>query len=488
MRIFCFGDSSRYVGRGFKHWVLSRCGSIFLISLLPICSAYGQSGPLSVDILSEARRGSGALTECPDFSPYYQKSNAFKSGSAGVVELWASLAAELMALMPICLTSSEYFALLGAAQLNSFQNPRAIESLERALLLQPENGAAKIDYAQALYNSGQLFPALEINETLLGGEALPAGLLEGLEVRDRLWRSDTRENSFYMDIAAGYDSNLNGAPDLREVNLTLSGEEVALSLNRAFQSTSGPYSNLRVANRLRMLAPDAQHSWSNEVRARQSADQDSDLLRFDSRYSFLKSARARRWQIDGSLTHLLFGGSSLFSAANLSGRYQFNSGGACSPAAELAAQRQYFREQRTLNGVEGRLGGRLQCELAHPSGVFSNLSFEFGLLRNFALQPARPGGNREGWQASAQWQSGNLVAQVSQTQLDDRLGYSPVLANGAKRRIKREQLLLQYRRPLQISDTNVTWFVSFFHQNQESNISFFAARDTSIETGLSFVF
>ena len=487
MRIFCFSDLSRCVEQGLKHWVLSRFRFVFPIILLPI-AVQGQSDPALDYFPLQARPVSDMVSQCPDFSLYYERSNAFEGGSEVVAELWAALAAELMTLMPICLTSSEYFALVGAAQLNSFQNPRAIESLERALLLQPGNGAAKIDYSQALYNSGQLFPALEINDALLDGEALPAFLLEGLEDRGRLWRADTKENLFYIDLAAGYDTNLNGAPDLREVNLTLSGEEVALSLNEAFQSTSGRFSNLRAANRLRVLAPDSQHNWSNEVRARNSADQSSDLLRFDSRYSFLKSARARSWQIDGSLTHLLFGGSSLFSAANLSGRYQFNLRRACSPSIELAGQRQYFREQLVLNGVEGRIAGRLQCELAHSSGNFSNLNFEFGVLRNFALQTARPGGNRAGWQASAQWQRGNFLAQASQTQLDDRVGYSPVLADGARRWVKRDQLVLQYRQPLRISNTSATWFVSFFHQNQESNISFFSARDTSLEIGLSYVF
>ena len=77
---------------------------------------------------------------------------------------WTQLAATLAGIQASCLRSSEYYALLGAAQLNSAQLESASESLERALLLDPNNGAAQIDFASALFASGQLFPALQLNE------------------------------------------------------------------------------------------------------------------------------------------------------------------------------------------------------------------------------------------------------------------------------------------------------------------------------------
>ena len=58
---------------------------------------------------------------------------------------------QLAGLMPECLESSEYFALYGQAQLNNGQLSGALEALERALLIDPNNGAAGIDYAQALF-------------------------------------------------------------------------------------------------------------------------------------------------------------------------------------------------------------------------------------------------------------------------------------------------------------------------------------------------
>ncbi|MDA9612014.1 hypothetical protein N9S63_01870 [OM182 bacterium] len=457
---------------------------LYLVSFHAV--SYGQ-GSLLGELAQGGRIAGTESAECPSLLVYYQKSQDFIE-SETAVESWAVLADELMSLMPSCLRSSEYFAFLGAAQLNSGENLKAIESLERSLLLNPEELAARVDYAQALYSVGQLFPALEISEGLLGEDEFPPGVLLELENRTKLWRSETRQNSFFFDIGGGYDNNLNGAPNVNEIYLTLSGEEVSLSLDNAFESTNGGYSSLRLGNQMRVLAPDHQHGWSNEIRGRSSKDHRSDLLRLDSRYSFIKASRSRNWRVDGGLTHLLFGGDSLFSAAQLSGRYQFSSVGACNPAVEVAGQRQYFRQQSVLDGIEGKLAGRIQCDLNDGRGRYSSISVDVGALRNYSLRSARPGGNREGWQASIQWQAGRFLAQASQTHLDDRLGYSPILAGGAKRWINRSQVVLQYRQPLRMSGLAASWFVSVFHQDQESNINLFTARDTSLEVGLGFVF
>jgi tetratricopeptide (TPR) repeat protein len=116
------------------------------------------SRPLQIVLLIFA----GALpissfAACPDLSAFYQSDAAAS----------AVLQQQISQLLPECLESSEFFALYGAAQLNSSDLAGALESLERALLLNPGNGAAAIDYAQALFEVGQLFTALEMNQRLI---------------------------------------------------------------------------------------------------------------------------------------------------------------------------------------------------------------------------------------------------------------------------------------------------------------------------------
>ena len=91
---------------------------------------------------------------CPDLSGYYPS----------LEEEWNSIEQALAPLLPQCSESPEYFALLGTAQLRSGNLVQALETLELALLLDPGNGAALVDYAEVLFQQGQLFAAIEINE------------------------------------------------------------------------------------------------------------------------------------------------------------------------------------------------------------------------------------------------------------------------------------------------------------------------------------
>lgn len=419
-----------------------------------------------------------AAAGCPDLAPYYPGQSAD----------WSTVQAELSALMPVCLQSSEFFALYGAAQLNNGAVADALESLERALLLDPDNGAAQIDFAQALFLEGQLFSALELNARLLQRDDLPANLLPALQERHTAWQAQTRQRSLQLDLLAGYDSNLNGAPDPSQITLTLSGESVILTLDPAFQPISGPYVNARLAARYRQLAPDHQHNVLLDVRGRVSEDPASDLLQADARYALIKPDRDHAWQLNTGLSHLLFGGKPLFSAAEVSARYQPRSGERCRSFAALAVQQQLYHDQAFLNALDGKASAGVNCPWEGIHGAHL-LSLESGVLTSQALKDGRPGGNRKGWQVTLDWQyqmaSGELRTLVTHTEMDDRDGYSPILNDGASRWLDRSYILLQYRRPL---NPQMSLLFNFYHQDQRSNLELFQSVDSTVEIGLSLEF
>jgi len=463
---------------------------VCIFSLIFFASVRAQT-PLSetrVFALGDTQDGEA----CIDFAAIYQRIDAF-SMLANSVENWRALSEELITSLGACLNSSQFFSLLGAAQLNALDNARAIESLERALLLRPDNGGARIDYAQALYNEGQLFAAIEINESIIKRDDLPPDLSEGLVSRQKRWRAEASDHSVRLDLVGGYDNNLNGAPDASQITLTLSGEPVLLSLDQDFQSTSGPYANLILASRFRHRSAKRQHSWVNEARGRLSGDARSDLLQFESRYSVLRPRRDQNWEASVGYTHLLFGGRSFFSAAQGVVRYQHNGSTRCSPNFQLATQLQRFQRQSQLDALETKAGAGLLCRFGGDSGArASRLGLEFGLLDNHASRAGRPGGDRGGWQALGFWQAavwgGTLQAQVSRTILEDDRGYSPILVSGANRWVRRDQVVLQHRRPFEVGQTAAALIINFSHQNQSSNIQLFGTRDTNLEVGLSFAF
>ena len=419
-----------------------------------------------------------ASAACPDLRSYYPDAEVD----------WLDLSQQLAPFLEDCLKSSEYFALYGAAQLNSGNINGASESLERALLLQPDNGAALIDYAQVLYLQGQLFSALEINEILLERESLPPDLQDVIETRQRSWQALRSERSVQLDVLAGYDNNLNGAPNPSQVTLTLSGVPILLDLNDEFRPQSGPYGSFRLGGHYHRLTPEHQHNWQADLRGRVSEDTESDLLQFSGRYSFIKPSRKHSWQLDAGVDHLQFGGSSLYTATDLRARYQPASEYRCKPYYGMAVQQQLFPGQRQLNAIESKASAGMNCPIANSRGN-QLLSTEFSLLANTAIESGRLGGDRDGWQMSLDWQLslpiGEFRSQLSYTQLRDSDGYTPLLANDAKRWLQRSYVLLQYRRALR---EDLSLMLNFYHQDQHSNLDLFKSVDTSVDMGLSLSF
>ncbi len=423
---------------------------------------------------------------CPALASYYPV--------PGENPQWAAIDRALAPLLSECLLSSEYFALRGAAQLNSNRLEDALESLERALLLEPDNGAAQIDYALALFQAGQLFAALEINEALLEREDLPANLLPGIRQRQENWRRLTRDQEVQLDVILGYDNNLNAAPADDQLTLTLSGESILLTLNPEFQPVSGPYVNFRSAGRYRMLAPNHQHNFSVSVRGRVSEDTKSDLLQLSTRYTLLKPDASHAWQVQAGVNQLYYGGSTLFTGSDLSWRYQPPGDEQCRPDFSIAAQFQHFHGQSHLDALETKLGAGGLCDLAGFWGQDGRqrVSFNMSLLLNDNLDGARLGGDRQGWQLNLDWQhplgNGAVYAQLNHTRQRDGQPYSALLANNAVRTQNRSFVLLQYRKPTRVFGRDSSLMFNLYHQQQQSNIELFQIVDTTAEVGLSFRF
>ena len=118
---------------------------------------------------------------CPDLSVYY-----------GLLEQDPLMVdRQLSGSLDDCYENSEYFALLGAAQVDIGDLFRALENLERSLLLEPQNGSAAFDYAEVLFRQGQVISALEINDQLSERDDLPVGMDELIAARSRHWRAYT---------------------------------------------------------------------------------------------------------------------------------------------------------------------------------------------------------------------------------------------------------------------------------------------------------
>ncbi len=412
-----------------------------------------------------------ALAVCPDLTSYYQAPGQADWPDPEVFN-------QLAGLMPECLESAEYFALLGAAQLSLGSVLDALESLERAILLDPDNGGARIDYAEALYVSGQLFPALEVNQSLLERSDLPPNLLGILQSREELWRAQTRSRGLFAELAAGYDNNLNGAPSKSDFTLTLSGEPVSLELSPDFQPVSGAYLNFQLAGFYQRLDPEHSQNLQFGLRSRQSDQRSNELLQFDWRYSYERPVRRRQWEFTGGTSHLMFGGNPLYSVTEGRVRYRLRES-ACNPHYELAAQHQLYHGQSFMTGFESSAAAGFECLRGGQ-----RWDIEAGIINNSAVNN-RPGADRRGWRMRLNWQlqlgRDAINTQFVYASLDDEEGYSPLLDNNAKRRVDSRTVRVQYIHPF---ESDLSLIINLNHQGQGSNIGPFENHSTAFEVGL----
>lgn len=120
----------------------------------------------------------------------------------------------------------EYDYLLGIAALDAGDHERAVFALERVLALQPDNLRARAEIARAYYQMGERDTAQREFEAVRARGVPP-------EVRDTIDRflsaiesSRTTRFNAYVEIAAGHDSNVNGATAQGQVAVPFFGGAV----------------------------------------------------------------------------------------------------------------------------------------------------------------------------------------------------------------------------------------------------------------------
>jgi outer membrane protein len=120
----------------------------------------------------------------------------------------------------------EYDFLLGIAALDAGDHERAVFALERVLALQPDNLRARAEIARAYYQMGERDTAQREFEAVRARGVPP-------EVRDTIDRflsaiesSRTTRFNAYVEIAAGHDSNVNGATAQGQVAVPFFGGAV----------------------------------------------------------------------------------------------------------------------------------------------------------------------------------------------------------------------------------------------------------------------
>ena len=180
------------------------------------------------------------------------------ANSNRLTSLSEELLPHLQAKLASCQNNVPWLVWAGQTLIKAKQYLLASDYLERALMLEPSNMGAKLDYALALAGSEQPDASMSLVQGLLKEADMPdhlrasiKGLLANLEAAQNAIsfvgeaRKPNAPNAsahrFFGGAKFGRDSNLLGAPNLSELSLNFSGTPFSFSLDSSYLSQSGNY-------------------------------------------------------------------------------------------------------------------------------------------------------------------------------------------------------------------------------------------------------
>ena len=402
---------------------------------------------------------------------------------------------------PVCLRIAEFHAWRGAALLALNQPGPAIESLERALLINPDFPGALLDYAAALLATGDARSARGLLLQLGSREDVSPGMRKLLDLELAATNPDVLRSRWFFSTAAGTDSNLNNAPSASELTLTFPQGALTLPLLDSSRPRRGAAA-MAIAQ-WQGLKPQGSQLWlfQADVRSRYTSEAATRYRQADLAATWLQAPDApQQWIARAGASQTTFGGQTLLQSARASFQRQWRgstssfSDTSCRPSAGVEWEGRQFPSSGNLNGKYVGLVAAAVCnfvslENAETAGVMAqpvlNLQLRTGTDR--ASAPDRAGGNfkRTELRASLEKNLGTfkLNGEYGFSRQVDASGYSPLLADNLIRKINRHSLRAEVSRPLDLWP-QVDWFVSAEINLQHSNLDAFRSRQNAYYAGM----
>lgn len=409
---------------------------------------------------------------------------------------WQAEHQRLQPLFTQCLSSANFLAYFGAIELRTGRIGSALDTLERALLLNPQHGAAQMDYAQVLYYSGDPFAAQSLNQNLLNNRHLPPVIRQQIQANQNALNKRLNTFTHQLSLNGGYDSNLNTSPSLSSLTLTLDGEEWLLALAQGMEPRGGAVLRFGLSSQYTQRKANSSHSLQLGLNSRLSENREDQQHQLALRYQHQAQLfNGGQLQHNFALIGLEHGNKHIFSTLEAQQEWQpaarFGSALAnkpnnnhCQFAPQHTLGYQDFPNRSHLNALEYRLTPALNCTLNN-----SELRFSSSGMLNHALNKQRAGGHRTGTEFIAQWQQplprGKLQVQARYTQWQDHQGYSSSMKNNARRRIQRNQLALTYLLPL---SPTLLLTAQAAMQHQRSNLEVFEYQSRQLDLGIKWQF
>ncbi|MEN9456496.1 MAG: hypothetical protein RL210_2015 [Pseudomonadota bacterium] len=393
------------------------------------------------------------------------------------------LARQLAEREPDCQEQAAFLAWYGAVLNALGQAEAASTRLERALMLEPELLAARVEYAVALGRSSRWGEAVDLADQLLADPSTPQRLRVPLRNYRDYWA--TRLPGFWgaAQVQLGYSTNLNTAPSRSSHFLTFGGQEFPFDLSESEQPRAGSAVMVELVGGHESQFGNGDQLYATTVLRMRHSEQynETDYLQADGALNWTGEVNSARFnRLLGASVQILQGGASM-AALRGGANYEYSVRN-CTLRGGLDLEWRAYPDERTLDGVVPGLifGGR--CDL--PGFRMLQPGLHLRLERDYATHPERPGGDQRRLELIAGLRhplaAGWLETILSRQWLFDQHGYSPLLENNNLRRLDKTQLKLEYKYPIEAGWLAVT---GYNWARQDSNLSLFRNQEQSAWLG-----
>lgn len=387
--------------------------------------------------------------------------------------------------LAVCAAQPRWHARRGALLLRLGRALEAAESLERALLLAPDFQAARLDYADALAQLGDLESARQLAQALLATPDIPPPAQHYLRQRLSDWASPRAGWQLRQQLGAhlGWESNLNGGPIADSIGLTLPEGVVDLPLDASGRPRRGFAMAYEWAGVGVRPLDDSLHAvLRGQLRLRDAGGSSADYLigQIDAGLGWGGSPSGEGL-LQAGVREQRFGDQRILAETRAALRYQWG-GAPCRPRARLDHA---WRDYPSAPELDGR-----QLGLALGLGCTSGRWLVELEARGAADQPRdaeRPGGRQQLSELTlgAQWRSPpyRTVLEYAHGRVHDQRGYSPLLQFDARRNISRDAARIEWVRELR---PGLEWVMSVDYFRQRSNLALFELDNLGLYFGARF--
>lgn len=396
---------------------------------------------------------------------------------------------ELALFADVCLIRADYYAYRGALLVSLGRGAEAIEMLERSLLLSPHQPGVQFDYAQALAQGGERESASALLNALLERRDLHPDFRAFLERQKKELLRPHWRFGIQVSSLLGHETNLNSAPDARFFTFSSSAGDVVLELDPASQPKKGMgWLNSLAVTGMTELGGGQTIYVLGDLRSRQSGA-GTDYLQAEGSLIWRGPKSDRLFEgghqpnVRLGVSQLQFGGNTLFRGARGEAALETPLGlnfGDCRSRAGMAVEERRFPD---ATNNDGRYVGLIAS--AHCFYRDHMLSLQFNTGRDRPSGDWRAGGAQTRSELGLGWSRdyGRFWAQLigAYSWAKDDEGYSPLIANGAVRRLDRYLA----RAELRVSVSRIwQWVVSLEDSRQASNIDLFDVKSRSLYSGV----